>query len=94
MQQLIKNCEKATSEQIKTLRHFSSWGGLGKAFNEHVIVYGLDNKSTAEQLRELLGDDAKDSANGQTDMFSGCVRSKEDIINDVLKLINYGTEEK
>jgi hypothetical protein len=50
MQQLIENGEKATSEQIKTLRQFSGWGGLGKAFNEHVIVYGLDNKSTEERF--------------------------------------------
>ncbi len=36
---------------------------------------------------------ARDSANGQMDLFSGTVKSKSDIIDEVKQLMQYGTEE-
>ena len=38
----------------------------------------------------LYNDAAKDAAAGQIDMFSGAVRSKEEILKDVLNTLNYG----
>lgn len=38
----------------------------------------------------LYNDAAKDAAAGQIDMFSGDVRSKEEILKDVLNTLNYG----
>ena len=32
--QLLESGERATEKQMQTLRKFSGWGGLGKAFNE------------------------------------------------------------
>ncbi|MFC2449022.1 MAG: hypothetical protein ACFNTB_05220, partial [Prevotella denticola] len=54
-----------------------------------------DNRST--QLKKILAvynQKAADSAAGQTDMFSGGVKTKEEIWNEVKQLIDYGTEEE
>ena len=57
--QLLESGEKATEKQMQTLRKFSGWGGLGKAFNEG--TYYAPNK-IAKQLRELLGEEAYQQA--------------------------------
>jgi N12 class adenine-specific DNA methylase len=54
MQKLITEGRKATSNEMSTLRKFSGWGGLGKAFKE--------DDSNSQKLRDLLGDDAYDQA--------------------------------
>lgn len=55
------------------------------------------NDNGVTKLKKILSiynAQAKESAAGQLDMFSGSVNSKKDIIKDVLKLINYGTEQE
>ena len=55
------------------------------------------NDSRSTQLKKILSvynQKAVDSAAGQLDMFSGSVKSKEEIWNDVKRLIDYGTEEE
>lgn len=55
MQKLMQEGKQATPAQMKVLRQFSGWGGLGKAFDEkdewHV-------NPIARRLKELLGDEA------------------------------------
>ena len=54
-----------------------------------------DNRSTLlKKYLQLYNKNAKDAANGQLDIFSGTVASKESILNDVNELLNYGTEEE
>ena len=53
--ELLESGEKATEKQMQTLRKFSGWGGLGKAFNEGTYY---DPNPIAKQLRELLGETA------------------------------------
>ena len=57
--QLLESGEQATEKQMQTLRKFSGWGGLGKAFNEG--TYYAPNP-IAKQLRELLGETAYQEA--------------------------------
>ena len=57
--QLLESGEKATEKQMQTLRKFSGWGGLGKAFSEG--TYYAPNP-IAKQLRELLGEEAYQQA--------------------------------
>ena len=57
--QLLESGEKATEKQMQTLRKFSGWGGLGKAFNEG--TYYAPNP-ISKQLRELLGEEAYQQA--------------------------------
>ena len=57
--QLLESGEKATEKQMQTLRKFSGWGGLGKAFNEG--TYYAPNP-ISKQLRELLGEEAYSQA--------------------------------
>lgn len=55
------------------------------------------NDSRITQLKKILSvynQKAADSAAGQTDMFSGGVKTKEEIWNEVKQLIDYGTEEE
>ena len=55
------------------------------------------NDSRSTQLKKILSvynQKAADSAAGQLDMFSGSVKSKEEIWSDVKRLIDYGTEEE
>lgn len=57
--QLLENGELATEKQMQTLRKFSGWGGLGKAFSEG--AYYAPNP-TQKKLRELLGEKAYQEA--------------------------------
>lgn len=52
-QNLIENGEQATESQMKTLRKFSGWGGLGKAFQD---------PDYSQRLKELLGEEAYNDA--------------------------------
>lgn len=51
--QLLESGEQATEKQMQTLRKFSGWGGLGKAFNEGTSYVP---NPIAKKLRELLGE--------------------------------------
>lgn len=57
--QLLESGERATEKQMQTLRKFSGWGGLGKAFNEGT---SYAPKPIAKKLRELLGEKAYQEA--------------------------------
>lgn len=57
--QLLESGEQATEKQMQTLRKFSGWGGLGKAFSEG--TYYATNL-IAKRLRELLGEAAYQEA--------------------------------
>lgn len=57
--QLLESGEQATEKQMQTLRKFSGWGGLGKAFSEG--TYYAPNL-IAKRLRELLGEAAYQEA--------------------------------
>lgn len=53
------------------------------------------NDGRVSQMKKVLAiynDHAAQSAAGQYDIFSGGVKSKEEIINDVLNILNNGTE--
>lgn len=52
-QQLMQSGETATPEQMKVLRKFSGWGGLGKAFSD---------TSTSRKLQDLLGAEGYEQA--------------------------------
>ena len=53
---LLDAGETATPEQMATLRKFSGWGGLGKAFSDNGY------NPTSKRLRELLGEDGYNDA--------------------------------
>ena len=57
--QLLESGERATEKQMQTLRKFSGWGGLGKAFNEGT---SYAPNPIAKKLRELLGEKAYQEA--------------------------------
>ena len=57
MHQLMLEGKQATPAQMKVLRQYSGWGGLGKAFNENPNGPYSYNPTT-KRLKELLGDDA------------------------------------
>lgn len=57
--QLPESGERATEKQMQTLRKFSGWGGLGKAFNEGT---SYAPNPIAKKLRELLGEKAYQEA--------------------------------
>ena len=57
--QLLESGEQATEKQMQTLRKFSGWGGLRKAFSEGTS-YAPNNIS--KRLRELLGEAAYQKA--------------------------------
>ena len=57
--QLLESGERATEKQMQTLRKFSGWGGLGKAFNEDT---SYAPNPIAKKLRELLGEKAYQEA--------------------------------
>ena len=73
MQQLIEDGKEATPAQMKVLRQYSGWGGLGKAFKEKVSPgesgynprlrddYQPANP-ISQRLRELLGNEAYEQA--------------------------------
>ena len=66
--QLLESGEKATEKQMQTLRKFSGWGGLGKAFNERANYthegrhYYNEPTIESRKLRELLGEKAYQEA--------------------------------
>ena len=54
-----------------------------------------DNRTTLlKKALTLYNKAAEDSASGQLDIFSGDVRSQDDILNEVRQLLQYGTEEE
>ena len=54
-----------------------------------------DNRTTLlKKTLATYNGRAKEAASGQMDMFTGKVPTKEEIINEVKSLLNYGTEEK
>ena len=54
-----------------------------------------DNRTTLpKKTLTTYNGRAKEAASGQMDMFTGKVPTKEEIINEVKSLLNYGTEEK
>jgi N12 class adenine-specific DNA methylase len=57
--QLLESGERTTEKQMQTLRKFSGWGGLGKAFNEGT---SYAPNPIAKKLRELLGEKAYQEA--------------------------------
>ena len=57
--QLLESGEQATEKQMQTLRKFSGWGVLGKAFNEGT---SYAPNPIAKKLRELLGEKAYQEA--------------------------------
>ena len=57
--QLLENSEQATEKQMQTLRKFSSWGGLGKAFSEGT---SYAPNPIQKKIRELLGEKAYQEA--------------------------------
>ena len=59
-QDLFRSGEQATPEQMATLRKFSGWGGLGKAFSVNSYGYGKDTPPA--KLRKLLGDEGYQQA--------------------------------
>lgn len=66
-------------------------------FNNAIVLILADliNDSRVNQLKKTLAlynDNAAMSAAGQYDIFSGGIKSKEDIIKDVLNTLKYGTE--
>ena len=57
--QLLENGEQATEKQMQTLRKFSGWGGLGKAFSEGT---SYAPNPIQKKIRELLGEKAYQEA--------------------------------
>lgn len=57
--QLLESGEQATENQMQTLRKFSGWGGLGKAFSEGT---SYAPNPIQRKLRELLGERAYQEA--------------------------------
>lgn len=61
-----------------------------------LILADLINDKKTSLLRNTLSDynaESADAAAGQMDLFSGGVRSKEDILKDLISRFNYGTEQ-
>lgn len=59
-QQITEEGRPATPKEMQTLRKYSGWGGLGKAFKEKQHPWEADG--TAEQLKSLLGDEGYEQA--------------------------------
>lgn len=57
---LTESGEQATPELMETLRKFSGWGGLGKAFT---------NKAYADRIRKLLGDSYQDAVDSRKSAY-------------------------
>lgn len=57
---LTESGEQATPEQMETLRKFSGWGGLGKAFT---------NKAYADRIRALLCDSYQDAVDSRKSAY-------------------------
>ena len=63
MKKLVESGEQATPAQMKVLRQFSGWGGLGKAFNPDGVFGSYRKDGIPMQLRTLLGEEAYQQAN-------------------------------
>ena len=68
-------------------------------YNNATVMMLADvmNDSRVTRLKKwltLYNQSAQESANGQLDIFSGGVKTQQDIINDVKQILNYGTEEE
>jgi N12 class adenine-specific DNA methylase len=59
-QKLLRSGEQATPKQMATLRKFSGWGGLGKAFTQSSWGWGED--TPPKKLHKLLGNEAYQQA--------------------------------
>lgn len=59
-QQITEEGRAATPDEMKVLRKYSGWGGLGKAFKEKQHPWETDG--IAEQLKSLLGDEGYEQA--------------------------------
>ena len=60
-----------------------------------IMLADIINHEQVTRLKRLFAvynAHAKDSANGQTDIFSGGVMSKDDILNEVKTVLNYSTK--
>ena len=66
--------------------------------NATVLMYAdLLNEGKPSMLKKVLAlynQAAKDSANGQLDIFSGGVKTQEEILNDVKQILRHGTEKE
>lgn len=80
MQQLVESGEQATPEQMKTLRKFSGWGGLGKAFTDDAI---------SQRLRQLLGDEAYEQANMSRNSAYYTPANVIDTLWDIVKSLGF-----
>ena len=58
--ELLESGETATSEQMRVLRQFSGWGGLGAAFSDG--GYDWKQRERNKKIRELLGEEAYEQA--------------------------------
>ena len=58
--ELLESGETATPEQIRVLRQFSGWGGLGAAFSDG--GYDWKQRERNKKIRELLGEEAYEQA--------------------------------
>ena len=63
-----------------------------------MLLADMINHSQVTRLKKVYAvynHNAQDSANGQTDMFSnGDIKTKQEILNDVYKLLNYGSNQE
>lgn len=60
-----------------------------------IMLADMMNNEQSTKLKRLFAvynAHAKDAANGQVDMFSGGVKSKEEILDDVKEVLNYSTK--
>lgn len=80
MQQLVESGEQATPEQMKTLRKFSGWGGLGKAFTDDAI---------SKRLRQLLGDETYEQANMSRNSAYYTPANVIDTLWDIVKSLGF-----
>jgi N12 class adenine-specific DNA methylase len=58
--ELLESGETATPEQMRVLRQFSGWGGLGAAFSYGGYDWKLRERN--KKIRELLGEEAYEQA--------------------------------
>lgn len=58
--ELLESGETATPDQIRVLRQFSGWGGLGAAFSDG--DYDWKQRERNKKIRELLGEEAYEQA--------------------------------
>ena len=58
--ELLESGETATPEQMRVLRQFSGWGGLGAAFSDG--GYDWKQRERNRKIRELLGEEAYEQA--------------------------------